>query len=107
MRERDAPLVSVDDDVIALLANRGANIGSVRGSHALFSHRECRSNISVQKGSEPFLLLLFGTVASEDFHVACVGGGAVHGLWSNLTGATHDLSHDGVLRKVNSGIARQ
>jgi hypothetical protein len=99
MMNRTHPLSPTNHHLSILLDDLGSQIRRIRTSHAKLGHGKRAPNLSVQEGKEVFLLLSRVGVTSEDFHVACIRGGAVGCLRADEGGVTHDFGHNGVLQE--------
>ena len=72
--------MAIQNPIIAVLVHPELDVGCIRGSDLGFGHEECGTDLAVQERTEPSLLLLFGAVLGEDFHVAGIWRGTVHCL---------------------------
>jgi hypothetical protein len=93
----DPPLASVDDVVVALPRNAGADVRRVRGRNLGLGHRKAGANLAGEQRLEPLLLLFGRAVPDEHFHVAGVGRRTVEHLRREPRRAAHDLAQRRVL----------
>ena len=61
------------DIVVAVAADRGLDIGRVRGGDAGLGHREARADLAFEQRLQPARLLLRRAEQRQDLHVADVG----------------------------------
>ena len=76
----DPPLAAVDDVLVAVARDAGADVGGIRRGDVGLGHREAGANLAGEQRLEPLPLLLGRAVADQHFHVAGVGRGAVEHL---------------------------
>ena len=103
----DPPLVAVDEVVVAITFDAGGDVGGVRRRHGRLGHGKGRADLAAQQGLEPLLLVFFGTIALDGFHVASIGGRAVE-HFRRPADAAHDLAQRRVVevRQAFRGAVR-
>ncbi len=105
---RDPPLVTVDDNLVALLSDGSSDVGSIgRGDESL-RHGESRSDLTVEQRCQPCLFLLRSSVLGEHLHVACVRSTAVECLGGKVGASSCHLGDDGIFEvaewRTNIGV---
>ena len=90
-RARGPPFAAIDDVVVAVAADFGADVGGVGGSDVGLGHGKAGANVPFHQRLQPALLLLGGSVADDCFHVAGVGRRAIERLRADRR-ASHDLA---------------
>mmetsp|Transcript_34868 Transcript_34868/g.81442 ORF Transcript_34868/g.81442 Transcript_34868/m.81442 type:complete len:304 (-) Transcript_34868:20-931(-) len=75
----DVPLVAIDDVIIAVANDRGADIRRIGGGNSRFCHGKGRADVAGEERFEPFLLLFRSAILLQHLHVAGVRRSAIHG----------------------------
>src|ERR1700736_5607736 len=88
-RPRCPPLPAIDHEVVALANDAALDIRGIRGRDIGFRHRETGTDLSIQKRTQPSILLFRGAEAVEDLHVPGIRRRAVEDLRGPW-----DLAHD-------------
>src|ERR1700694_1204188 len=94
-RPRCPPLPAIYDDIVALANDPALDVRCVRGGDIRLRHRETGTDLSIQKRTQPSILLFRSAVAGEDLHVPGIRRGAVEDLWG-----PRDAAHDFAERRV-------
>src|SRR3979411_2097837 len=69
---RRPPLPAIDHEVVALAKDASLDVRRILGGDIRFGHRETRTNLSIQKRTQPSILLFRSAEAVEDLHVTRV-----------------------------------
>ena len=85
------PLAAVDEVVVAVAHDGTGDVSSVGRSDVRLGHGEGRADLAGEQGLQPPLLLRFGAVTQNSFHVAGVRRAAVEHLGREMR-APHDLA---------------
>ena len=72
--------LAVEDVVVAVALDGHLDVCGVTGGDLGLCHQEGRADLALEERVEPLPLLSLGAVLGDDFHVACVWGGAVGSL---------------------------
>jgi len=97
--------VTVDDVVIAFSADFRLDVGGIRGCHRGLSHQVSGADLARQQWLEPALLLLRGSVALEQLHVARIRRTAVEHFGREIH-PPHDLAERRILEVLEPAAVR-
>jgi hypothetical protein len=77
VRAARPPLATVDDVVATFAANAAFDVGGIGRRDRRLRHQERRTDVTGQQRLQPFILVSFGAVAFDGFHVAGIGRGTI------------------------------
>ncbi len=79
---RRPPFAPVDDIMVAIPPDRGADVGGIGRGDIGFGHEECGTDFAIHQRPEPAILMRPCPVAMQDFHVPGIGSRAIEDLGS-------------------------
>lgn len=94
-RTRAPPFRSVQHVLVPVAADLEVDVLGIGARSHPLRHHEGTADFAVQQRHQPLLLLRIVAVFRENLHVACVGGGAVHGLAGD-EGSAQELGHEAI-----------
>ncbi len=97
------PFPTADHQAVAIALDSGPDVGGVGAGHVGLCHREAGSDLAIEQGLKPHLLLLRSSEHVEDLHVPGVGGRAIECLGRDLRAATSDLGKRCVVQIGQAG----
>ena len=86
--------LAVEDVVVAVTLDGHLDICGVTGGDLRLCHQEGRADLALEERVEPLPLLSLAAVLGDDFHVACIRGGAVGSL--DTVSAMLSLTTEGI-----------